>query len=231
VSYEVRSAGRTIRLYTNGVFHSQFNPERTVDGSLWNLLSLPALLLPPIAQPNVLILGVGGGAVMRQLAVLLDQPQMTGVDLDAVHLSIARRWFGISESMALLECAEAEEWLRTYRGAGFDLVIDDLFGEQDGEPVRAVSLDKKWGKLLSRVLNPEGVVIVNSLDCKTLRTRGFLSQVSSRYRAQHPNYENCIGVFNTGATTLRQWRQRVTLHPRLNAAQKRQALALQMSRL
>ena len=79
--YEVRSAGQSIRLYTNDVFHSQFNPRRTVDGSLWDLLSLPVLLLPPEPALKVLVLGVGGGAVIRQLAVLLEHPDIVGVDL------------------------------------------------------------------------------------------------------------------------------------------------------
>ena len=39
--YQVRSAGRTRRLYTNGVFHSQYNPVRPVTGSVWDLLLLP----------------------------------------------------------------------------------------------------------------------------------------------------------------------------------------------
>ncbi|QKQ25565.1 hypothetical protein [Candidatus Reidiella endopervernicosa] len=45
--YEVRSAGATRRLYTNGVFHSQYNPNRPISGSVWGLLMLPALYYPP----------------------------------------------------------------------------------------------------------------------------------------------------------------------------------------
>lgn len=229
--YEVRSAGQTVRLYTNGVFHSQFNPGRTVDGSLWDLLSLPALLLPPQSELNVLVLGVGGGAVIRQLSVLLEQPRIAGVDLDPVHVQIARRWFGISETMATLVEADAIEWLEDYQGEAFDLVIDDLFGEQDGEPVRAVALNPQWSSQLQRVLKPGGMVIINSLECKSLRSPGFLSQVTARYRCRHPHYENCVGVFCTGSATVKQWRQRVIQHPRLPAAQKRRALELRLSRL
>ena len=32
--YEVRSAGQTRRLYTDGVFHSQFNPQRAITGGV-----------------------------------------------------------------------------------------------------------------------------------------------------------------------------------------------------
>jgi len=32
--YEVRAAGKTRRLYTNGVCHSEFNPDKLVTGSI-----------------------------------------------------------------------------------------------------------------------------------------------------------------------------------------------------
>ena len=63
--YEVRSAGNTRRLYTNGVFHSQYNPNNPVTGSVWDLLLLPAFFLPPGRPRRVLVLGVGGGENIR----------------------------------------------------------------------------------------------------------------------------------------------------------------------
>ena len=43
--YEVRSAGQTRRLYTDGVFHSQFNPNRAITGGVWDLLMLPTFFV------------------------------------------------------------------------------------------------------------------------------------------------------------------------------------------
>src|SRR5690606_1943682 len=67
VKYEVRSAGNTRRLYSNGVFHSSYNPSRAITGGVWDLLMMPAFLYPPGAIRRVLLLGVGGGTVIRQL--------------------------------------------------------------------------------------------------------------------------------------------------------------------
>jgi len=58
--YEVRSAGQTRRLYTNGLCHSEFNPQKLVTGSIWDLLVLPALFYKPGHIKKVLMLGVGG---------------------------------------------------------------------------------------------------------------------------------------------------------------------------
>ena len=60
VHYEVRRAGRTLRLYANGVQHSEFHPKRLLTGSVWDLLWLPALLHEPSRFRRVLVLGLGG---------------------------------------------------------------------------------------------------------------------------------------------------------------------------
>jgi spermidine synthase len=78
--YQVRNAGRTRRLYTNGVFHSQYNPARPVTGSVWDLLLLPAFFYAPGELRRVLVLGVGGGAVIQQMP-------STGCDVTAGRVS------------------------------------------------------------------------------------------------------------------------------------------------
>lgn len=197
------------------------------------MLSLPALMLPDRSGLRVLVLGVGGGTVLRQLNVLLEDPVIIGIDIDPVHLTVARDWFGVTEEEAMLVEADAVNWIRTYRGRGFDLIIDDLFGEHEGEPARALDLDKSWSRNLLQILANEGVVIVNSLDCKELRARGFMSDKSirSRYRCQLAEYQNCVGVFLANDADNRFWRQRVREHRALTSAQKRLALALKLTRL
>src|SRR5690606_38618268 len=143
VNYEVRSAGNTRRLYSNGVFHSSYNPSRAITGGVWDLLMMPAFLYPPGAIRRVLLLGVGGGTVIRQLQAFVRPREIVAVDLDPVHLDVARRFFGVRGEDARLVHADAREWLDA-DDSRYDLVIDDLFGERDGEPVRAVTADAAW---------------------------------------------------------------------------------------
>jgi len=92
--YEVRRAGSSVRLYNNGIFHSQWNSQRPFAGDLWGLLFLPALL--HCASPTLkeaLVLGVGGGAVINLLNLYLDVALITGVDLDKQHLILAKKYF------------------------------------------------------------------------------------------------------------------------------------------
>ena len=57
--YEIRAAGSTRRLYTDGVLHSQFNPRRLITGSVWDLLWLGLFFRPDPNPKRVLVLGLG----------------------------------------------------------------------------------------------------------------------------------------------------------------------------
>jgi len=212
VHYQVRSAGNSVRLYSNRVLHTQYNPKNLLTGSVWDLLLLGAFFLPRQRVRRVLVLGVGGGAVIRQLLALFPDVEITGVELNPVHLAIARRFFGLSNKRVSLHCENAITWLALYDGEPFDLVIDDLFGERDGEPCRAVRADADWFDLLGTHLQPDGALVMNFTGAAEVRRsdwgRGgaaaerFLSAVS----LSTPSCENRVVTFlpdeNAGVANL-----------------------------
>ena len=71
VLYQVHRRGDRMRLFANGVQHSEFHPKRLVTGSVWDLLWLPALLSEPQRFRRVLILGLGGGTLLPPIRELL----------------------------------------------------------------------------------------------------------------------------------------------------------------
>ena len=93
--YEIRSAGRTRRLYTDGVFHSQYNPAHGVTGSVWDLLFLPSQFYAADAIKRVLVLGVGGGAVIHMLNRFMQPEHITGIELNDLHITLARQFFDL----------------------------------------------------------------------------------------------------------------------------------------
>ncbi|MCI0507626.1 MAG: methyltransferase domain-containing protein [Gammaproteobacteria bacterium] len=207
--YEVRMAGRTRRLYTNGVFHSQFNPGQPVSGSLWDLLMLPAFFYPREKIRRILVLGVGGGAVIQQFQHFLQPAHMTGVELNPNHLYVARRFFNVRQDNIELVHADAVQWVSEYGREKFDLIIDDLFGEQGGEPVRAVAADAAWFRKLSRLLTKDGILVINFVSGRQLKQSAYFSdetirtQFKSAFQFTAPQYENAIGVFCKPGLTQR----------------------------
>jgi spermidine synthase len=198
--YEIRTAGHSRRLYTNGVCHSQHHPKRTHSGGMWSLLMLPAFFRSPARVRRVLVLGVGGGSVIHLLQRFVAPVEIIGIELNRIHLQVAHQFFGIKKNMAALHCADAVQWLKDYDGPAFDMIIDDLFGNNTNLE-RAVPADTPWCKTLLKNLNRSGILVMNFIGTKALRNSaciadpGIARHFKSVFQLSLPAYENAIGVF------------------------------------
>lgn len=237
VTYEVRGAGRTRRLYTDGVLHSQFNPSRPVTGSVWDLLMLPAFFPGPERIRRALVLGIGGGTVLHQIRRYLAPDTLLGVELDPVHIQIARRFFGVDEDCARIHHADAIQFVRDYAGPPFDLIIDDLFAEREGEPVRAVAADLHWVRALLRLRARGGIVVANFPDRRELLASAYQSapaiarRFKSRFELTTPYYENAIGAFLAHDYRTRDLRTHLKGHPELDPQRRNSGLRFRIRRL
>lgn len=224
--YEVRTAGQTRRLYSDGVFHSQFNPKRAITGGVWDLLMLPAFFYPAETIQRVLVLGVGGGAVIHQLQRYIKPIEIIGVELNPEHIMVAKRYFGITSKLAQLVEADAIEWLENYTGPPFDLIIDDLFGEKDGEPVRAIKANKGWFEKLNSHLSPEGILVMNFISSNDLKNCAAVSykKTAAHFRASFQlslsHYENAIGAFLKKSSTSQILRKNINEVDELNKSKE-----------
>jgi spermidine synthase len=220
--YQVRQAGRSMRLYTNGVLHSQYNPGRPLTGSVWDLLFLPAFFYPPSSIRRVLVLGVGGGAVIQQLRQFVQPDIVVGIELNPVHLSVARRFFTVKGKGVQLIKANAVDWIKQYQGPPFDIIIDDLFGDADGEPQRAVFAGPAWVRSLTRCLSREGMIVSNFASKLELMVSAYLDNSpagrtfdSAFHLSTAQNY-NAVGVFLNRPATTRQLRDRLRKVPQID---------------
>lgn len=224
--FEVRSAGATRRLYTDGVFHSQYNPKRPVTGSVWDLLMIPAFFQPPGAIRRVLVLGVGGGTVIRQLTEVLTPIQITGIELSKIHLYVAKRFFQVDQQVAKLVHADAVDWVKNYSGPAFDLIIDDLFGGTEGCAQRSVVADVVWFKHLLRNLTDTGLIVTNFGDqaefrqCGCLQNHVISKKFAKVFTLTKSGYENVVGVFSRSEVSTAALRTNLQRTPKLNPNQK-----------
>jgi spermidine synthase len=235
--YEVRTAGNSRRLYTDGVFHSQFNPDHPVTRGMWDLLMLPAFFYPPGRIQRVLVLGVGGGAAIRLLQRHVKPAQIVGVELNPVHLGIAKRFFGVDKHMAQLYEADAIHWLQAYDGPPFDMIVDDLFGEQDGEGVRAAPLDGHWFDVLIRNTSSDGLIVANSIGATAIQESAFHSDpriadaFPSAFQLTMAQYENIVAAFLKKPASSTALRRNLARTPGLNHKRGPDKLTFRVQRL
>ncbi|RMG21039.1 MAG: hypothetical protein D6729_01685 [Deltaproteobacteria bacterium] len=198
---EVRSAGRTLRLYVDGVLHSAFNPARGITGSVWDALALAPWLAPSPPCRSVLLLGLGGGAAVQLIRRHLRSETMTAVEIDPLAIEVARRFFGVGGRDVEIVRADARRWLARCRRR-FDLVIDDLFVEAGRIPARASGTSEPdwWRRLAARVRRG-GMLVANFADAAALTRSGLLEDAatgrfSSRARITFRDYENVVVVLS-----------------------------------
>ena len=214
--YEVRTAGKTLRMYTDGVFHSQYNPEHEVTGGVWDILMLPAFFYPDESIQRVLVLGVGGGAVIHQLQRYIKPQEIVAIELNPVHIMLAKRFFGINSKQAKLVHADAIKWLDEYNGPPFDMIIEDLFAEEDGEPVRVAKANKAWFEKLNAHLSPDGVLVMNFISTKELKNSAAVAYkkiaalFKSSFQFTLPFYENAVGAFLKRPATSQMLRKKIS---------------------
>ena len=222
--YEVRSAGATRRLYTNKVFHSQYNPNKVIQGGIWDLLYMPAFCFADKKIQRVLVLGVGGGTALQQLQKYITPEKITGIELNPVHLYVAKKFFGLKhKSFELIE-ADAIAWLENYKGENFDFIIDDLFGHHDGEAERVISVNKSWSEILLKHLNPDGMLVINYGSNTEFKNSALVAykkifqQFKSVFRLTLPEYDNAIGVYSKSVVKIKEMRENFKKITKIKAA-------------
>jgi len=222
VQYEVRSAGNSMRLYTDGVFHSQYNPKQILTGHVWDLLMIPAFFYPENTIKRVLVLGVGGGAALHMLRYFVSPEKITGVELNPIHISVAKHFFNLKhKSIELIE-ADAVDWLKNYRGEKFDLIIDDLFTEENGEPVSVVEANTKWFSYMLKHLTKDGAIVRNFVSKEELfKSAGLISKTISRkfssvFQLTSCLNENFVGVYSKQRLSSAVLRKNLIKTPKLN---------------
>ncbi|VAW91084.1 hypothetical protein MNBD_GAMMA22-2619 [hydrothermal vent metagenome] len=223
VNYEVRQVGKTTRLYTDGVFHSQYHPNRNIIGGIWDLIVLPSFFYSSDKLQRVLLLGVGGGAVIHHLQHFHAPLEIIGVELNPIHIDIAYKYFKIKKNQANIIEADAVQWLQNYQGEKFDIIIDDLFGADNGEPIRAIEADSRWFKLLEKNLTKQGSLIFNFISPKNLRQSGYfqsqkiVNKFTSALQFTLPAFENAIGVFTKMEVKSTDLRKRAYQYSGINS--------------
>ena len=161
--YRVVKAGESIRLYRNGVLHSQWNSNNPVRGNLWELFLLTVVGRTEELR-RVLVLGVGGGAVINLIHHFFPNAEVDAIELDATHIKIAKKYFHLDLKKCNLINANAIDWVKTSKADAYDLIIDDVFHETAQVPFRSIQISGTWIKLLLSKLNHHGTLVINFAD-------------------------------------------------------------------
>jgi spermidine synthase len=188
--YQVRTAGNSVRLYSNRVLHSQYNPLHPISGAIWDLLLLPAFLIntPP---KNILLLGLGGGTLVHLIRLFFPSAHITCVDIDKEHIKIAKRFFKIPKHNVTVIKGDAYSVLKASK-QDYDWIIDDVFQHVSGEPERSSDVFTLL-KTYQSNLTKSGLLSLNLIGKRQLEDMQPLMQGFTQVvMFSHPLYQNKI---------------------------------------
>jgi spermidine synthase len=120
-----------------------------------------AMLMATAFTPSqtVLLLGLGGGALLRTLHALNDQRIMDVVELRSGVLSVAREWFALPESDKIAYYIEdAEHYLRREGTHQYGLIFSDLYTAFSMEPRQGT---EAFLRLCLNKLSDQGWLVLN----------------------------------------------------------------------
>jgi len=142
-----------------GATHATWHPDERMTGHAWDALTAGALSAPHEAD-SILLLGLGGGTVLRQLRAFLPHARMVALEIDTEMIRLARTYMELDEQRAEVVEGDAYTFLKENREK-FDVVIDDLYrcGEQDVERPRDV--DEASLREMCAHLAPGGALVMN----------------------------------------------------------------------
>lgn len=236
VQYEVRSHGKTLRLYANGVQHSEYHPDRLFTSSVWDLLWLPVFFRDPARIRRVLLLGLGGGSVVAPLLRFCAPESIVAVDMDPLHVQVAKQFFGVEAAGVECHCMNATTFVEQYRGEPFDLVIEDLFAPHDTTVTRALSADENWCRALAGLVSEDGYLVMNFGDWSEYRDSWASEDAArrgwtERFRLSTEDCHNAVIVSSRRSVDSAVLRRHLYEHPDTAGGLRRAELAYQIRRL
>ena len=156
----VVQVGDRIDLDVEGATYATWHPTRLLTGYSWDALSMACLLRSAGPPRSILMLGLGGGTVARQLRRFLPEVRLVGVEIDAGVVDVARRHLHLDDSAVEVHVDDAYAWLAR-SDERFDVVIDDLFLTGATDVVRSRVPEGDTLALVRRRVAPGGLVVAN----------------------------------------------------------------------
>ncbi len=153
---------RSLILNEGHAVHSVYDPDQLLTGGPWDYFMVAPLMVEDADEPeprDVLLIGLAGGTVARQLTAAYGPIPITGVEIDPEIHFVARQYFGLGElDNVEVIVADGRYALRTSE-AVFDLIGVDAY-RQPYIPFQLTS--REFFQDVSAHLRPGGVAVVNA---------------------------------------------------------------------
>jgi len=149
---------QSARILSSGIGGTLYSKEFLFKNHEWAYLPMIRTILETkdaSQYKNILILGVGGGALLKQLHTQYPGATVTGVEKSRDCIKIAKQYFGLRESKNIhIIQQDAYQYLMKKQDHRYDIIVMDVF---EGETIPKNFISKKYLQALCN--NGEHIII------------------------------------------------------------------------
>lgn len=201
---EVRQSGGVRLLRTDQrAVQSALNLDRPQQLILPYMQAMMAGLLFQRPAESVLLLGLGGGDLVRCLHHYLPQTHLTTVEIDSAMVAVCRDWFALPESDKFkIRIDDASHFLAKNQGR-YELLLVDIYS---GAEMPGLFFDSDFYRRCYDRLTENGMLVMNLItdDAETFKT------ILRRLRRQFDCATLCLTVPDHTNIIVFAFRQRPT---------------------
>ncbi len=151
----LRKKGVTMMCHGVGTIYSISKDDNYYTDNYWDLfVPLPGLY----SRPTVLLIGLGGGTIARQITAFYKDASIDAVEIDKDIAEFAERHFDMGNARIIV--ADGAEFVKK-ADPHYDLIILDAFR---GSKVPGAFMSKEFFDNTYKLLSKEGILAVNSMD-------------------------------------------------------------------
>lgn len=201
----VRRRKKRIDFDVAGATFATWHPKKMLTGYSWDAITTACMMMAEEPR-SILLLGLAGGTVVRQLRALLPDTCISAVEIDEAVVDLGRRHMELDQLQCNVIIDDAYEYLRT-TDRSFDIVVDDVYRSGVDDVERPYQKIHDLVARMSRRIHRNGLVIANFVtgdDHQRLYEQAeavFLSRFEACAKVIPPLGYNTILV---GGTTFQQ---------------------------
>lgn len=111
-------------------------------------------------ETNILILGLGGGGIIKAIFKKFPKAKITGVDIDPVIVELGQKYFGWSSKKVEVVIDDVENYINSSPSRVWDYILLDTY---QGENFPKKFESEEFLKKLKKMFKKEGILIANRL--------------------------------------------------------------------
>ena len=191
----------------------------------YSRLCLAGLLYQPEPR-RILVVGLGGGVIPRELHHYYPKARVDAVEIDPAIPPVARRFFAFpTDPTVRVHVADGREFVEKRARSGappYDLIVLDAYGSK-GAPFHLMT--KEFLEAVREILAPDGAVVSN-----LIRTHRFFESELKTYLHVFGRYQAYVGTESTNVIVVAPGPQAPVFSPeaaRRRAQRIKQARGLQ----